>query len=551
MRRTQRPGLRELMRVSGVDQLKIGAQSFGFALGPRINAVGRMHSAEPAVELMLTSNDARAAELAGQLAAANMRRREVEQEILFEAETQAREQRDQFAIVVAGEEWHPGVLGIVAGRIAERFHRPTVALAIEGGVAAGSGRSGGVYDLHGGLASCSDLLVRFGGHRAAAGLELDVANLDRFRSAFVKHATEALDVDDLRARLSVDAIGEPADVNLDAVDAIEALGPFGAENPEPRVLIPGADLVTVSKLGKTGQHFKLGIAGGGSRASVVAFRQERVIATPDPVRPVDLVVELQRNEYNGREEAQAVLSALIEHEPADLAAWQTEFAAGLTDEPPTASEPLDEAKVADRRGEAPFAVLLDASNESSSIALAVNDPVAWRGSVKGLRSMRPALADLQVLAFDDPALRDGGFDHVVMAEPPPAPSLAGSASAQAIFAWNDAVARSVAARGPDLLLSRDHMVNAFRLIKAAEDPGEPLFEELRLRLPSARIAGRAVRALEELSVVRVQRSGADVEAIHAEDSPKTDLELSLTFRSYSEYRDESQLWLRQLTPTRT
>ncbi|MGH2960270.1 MAG: single-stranded-DNA-specific exonuclease RecJ, partial [Solirubrobacterales bacterium] len=210
MRRTQRPGLRELMRVAGVDQLKIGAQSFGFALGPRINAVGRMHSAEPAVELMLTSNDARAAELAGQLGSANMKRREVEQEILFEAETQAREQRDQFAIVVAGQDWHPGVLGIVAGRIAERFHRPTVALAIEGGIAAGSGRSGGVYDLHGGLASCADLLVRFGGHRTAAGLELDASNLERFKAKFVAHAAESLSIDDLRPRLSVDAVAEAA-----------------------------------------------------------------------------------------------------------------------------------------------------------------------------------------------------------------------------------------------------------------------------------------------------------------------------------------------------
>jgi single-stranded-DNA-specific exonuclease len=551
MRRTQRPGLRELMRVAGVDQLKIGAQSFGFALGPRINAVGRMHSAEPAVELMLTSNEVRAAELAGQLGSANMKRREVEQEILFEAETQAREQRDQFAIVVAGQDWHPGVLGIVAGRIAERFHRPTVALAIEGGVAAGSGRSGGVYDLHGGLAACSDLLVRFGGHRAAAGLELDADNLERFKAKFVAHAAANLSVDDLRARLSVDAVAGPADVNLNAIDAIEALGPFGAENPEPRVLIAGADLVSVAKLGKTGQHFKLSIAGGGTRTAVVAFRQEHVIATPDPPRPVDLVVELQRNEYNGREEAQAVLCAMLDHDALGFADWHSEFSAAISDAPPGPGEPLDEAKVDDRRGEEPFAVLADLADQSSSIVLAVNDPVAWRGSATGIREIKSGLAELQVLAYDDPALAAGNFDHVVMAEPPPAPALSGSSAARAVFAWNDAVARSVAAREADLLLSREHMVNAFRLIKAAGDPGEPLLEDLRLRMPSARIAGRAVRALEELSVVRVQRSGADVESIHAEDSPKTDLELSFTFRSYSEYREESKQWLRQLSANPT
>ncbi|MGK2878918.1 MAG: single-stranded-DNA-specific exonuclease RecJ [Solirubrobacterales bacterium] len=551
MRRAQRPGLRELMRVSGVDQLKIGAQSFGFALGPRINAVGRMHSAEPAVELMLTSNGARAAELAGQLASANVRRREVEQEILFEAETQAREQRDQFAIVVAGEQWHPGVLGIVAGRIAERFHRPAIALAIEGSVAAGSGRSGGVYDLHGGLASCADLLVRFGGHRAAAGLELDVANLERFRAAFVRHATETLTVEDLRPRLSVDAVAEPSDINLEAVAAIEALGPFGAENPEPRFLIAGAQLQAVSKLGKTGQHFKLAISGRGSRASVVAFRQERVIVAAEPAQSVDLVVELQRNEFNGREDAQAVLCALVEHDAPSLEMWRREFSSAVTDPPAVAGEPLDQSKAEDRRGESPFAILQELSARSTALALAVNDPVSWRAATAGMREIEPALEGLSVLAFDDPALSAGGFEHVVMAEPPPSPSLAGAGAARVVFAWNDAIARSVAAREADLLLSRAHMVNAFRIVRGSEDPGLPLIEELRLRLPSARIAGRAVRALEELSVVRVQRSGSDVEAIHAEDSPKTDLELSFTFRSYSEYREESQRWLRQMSTAPT
>ncbi|MBJ7458075.1 MAG: single-stranded-DNA-specific exonuclease RecJ [Thermoleophilaceae bacterium] len=551
MRHTQRPGLRELMRVSGVDQLKIGAQSFGFALGPRINAVGRMHSAEPAVELMLTSSEARAAELAEQLASANRRRREVEQEILFDAETQAREQRDQFAIVVAGQQWHPGVLGIVAGRIAERYHRPTVALAIDGGVAAGSGRSGGAYDLHAGLASCADMLVRFGGHRAAAGLELDTANLDRFRAAFVRHAAEQLTLDDLRAELRVDAVAAPADINLEAASAIEALGPFGAENPEPRLLIAGAQLQSVSKLGRSGQHFKLSIAGGGSRASVVAFRQERVIAAAEPAQTVDLVVELQRNEYNGREEAQAVLCAIVEHDAPDLHAWRQEFSSAVSDPPATAGRTLDEAEAEDRRGEALLAVLQEFSVESTALALAVNDPLSWRAAVAGVKLIEPALKDLAVLAFDDPALAAGAFDHVVMAEPPPSPSLSGAGAARAVLAWNDAIARSVAARESDLLLSREHVVKAFRIVRDAGDPGESLLEELRLRLPSARIAGRAVRSLEELSVVRVQRSGADVEALHAADSPKTDLELSFTFRSYSEYREESQRWLRQISTERT
>ena len=142
---------------------------------------------------------------------------------------------------------------------------------------------------------------------------------------------------------------------------------------------------------------------------------------------------VQRNEYNGREEAQAVLCAMLDHGAIGFADWHSEFSAAISDAPPVPGEPLDEAKVDDRRGEEPFAVLADLADRSSSIALAVNDPVAWRGSATGIREIKPALAALQVLAFDDPALAAGNFDHVVMAEPPPAPALAGSASAHAVF----------------------------------------------------------------------------------------------------------------------
>lgn len=545
LRQTQRPGLRELMRVSRVDQLKVSASNLGFTLGPRINAAGRLHSAEPAVELMLTSSESRAAELAEQLAGANDRRREIEQEILFEAETQARDQRDQFAIVVAGEGWHPGVLGIVAGRLADRFNRPAIALTIDGATASGSGRAGGVYDLHGGLAACSDLLVRFGGHRAAAGLELDATRLEAFRAAFVRHAAESLSVDDLRPRLRVDALGEPADINLETVAAIEALGPFGAENPEPRLMLAGGQLVTVSKLGKTGQHYRLGVAGGGSRAQVVAFRQERVIAPVDEPRSVDLIVELQRNEYNGREEAQAVLCALIERDGADRSLlWRSAFHGALADEPTAPrGEGLDESRVEDRRGEPLSAVLVDAA-AAGPAALVVNDPGAWHEAMSGFAQVAP---ELTLIAYDDPALTTDAFAQVVLAEPPPAPAFAAFPRSRTLLAWNEAAVSSVLATQRDLLLTREHMVTAFRTVRDGSSGGAGVLGDLESALPNARVAGRAIRALEEIGVVRVQRDGADVEAIHATDSPKTDLELSFTFRSYSEYREESEQWLRQLS----
>lgn len=537
MRGTQSPGLRELMRVSGVDQLKIGAGSFGFALGPRINAAGRMHSAEPAVELLLTSSEARAAELAGALAAANHRRRETEQEILFEAETQAREQRDQFAIVVAGEGWHPGVLGIVAGRLAERYHRPAIALGIDGGVAAGSGRSGGRYDLHGGLAACADLLTRWGGHRAAAGLELDADKLSAFRAGLIAHAQSTLTPDDLRPQITIDAIGSPADITLEAVEALEELGPFGAENPVPSILMAGVELIAVAKLGKTGQHFKLSVRGNGARASVVAFRQERVIPQVDDPRAADLVVDLQRNEFNGRVEAQAVLSVLVERAAASPESWQEEFERALTDAPFLGEAfALAEDRAIDRRDVPLQATLREFAD---GMAVAVNDPVAWRARLGEEASA--------VLAYDDPRLHAGQFERVVMAEPPPAPRFGAFAESDAIFAWSAAEAQALASRAPDLLLSREHMVTAFRVVRESGGEKAATLERLRSELPSARIAGRALRALAEIEVVSVELDGDSAEAFVAHEGPKRALEQSVTFRSYSEYVEESQQWLRQLT----
>ncbi len=556
LRSTQRPGLRELMRVAGVDQLKLDAGALGFALGPRINAAGRMHSAEPAVELMLATSEQRAAELAGSLGAANHRRREIEQETLQAAEGQAREQRDQFAIVVAGEGWHPGVLGIVAGRLAERFRRPAIALAIEGDVAAGSGRSGGRYDLHAGLEECAQLLVRYGGHRAAAGLELDLDRLGEFRSAFVADATRQLTIDDLRPRMVVDAIGSPADINLQTIEELERLGPFGAENPRPQVLIPAAELVSVNRMGRSGQHFKLAIAGDSARAAVVAFRQERVIDGQDVPRHVDLVVELQRNEFNGREEAQAVMRGLIERSESRAQLWNRECEQALADGLVEPGEGIDETNSRDLREEGPVLALLELAAPDSRIALAVNDPEGWRGAFAGVLSELVARSSVEVLGYDDPRLAGGGFDLVLMAEPPPTPELASFGSAEAVACWSLQSELRAIERADDLLLSREHLVSAFRVIRETDSDIESLFRALNAALPSARIAGRSLRALEEIDVIAIERSGETVDAVIARDSgaqsgAKRDLDQSFTFRSYSGYREASQQWLRSLNTPRT
>ena len=172
--RTRKAGLRGLMEIGGVVPAELSEHSLGFRLGPRINAAGRMQRADAALELLLTDDAARAGEVARELDLLNRDRQEAETRILFAAEAACAPQAHQGAIVVAGEGWHPGVVGIVASRLVERWRRPCVVIALDDqGGGRGSGRSISAYDLHGGLAACSEQLVRFGGHRMAAGVDLD------------------------------------------------------------------------------------------------------------------------------------------------------------------------------------------------------------------------------------------------------------------------------------------------------------------------------------------------------------------------------------------
>ncbi len=192
MRTDPRPGLRALMAVSSVDRETIDAAALGFRLGPRINAAGRLYRADAGVELMLTEDPDRAASIAAELDRANAERRSAEREVTDAAE-RARaalppSQADAPALVLAGEGWHPGVVGIAASRMVERHHRPTVLISLDGDRGRGSARSIPGFDLVSALGACSEHLARYGGHRAAAGVELEASRLDSFREAFLVHA---------------------------------------------------------------------------------------------------------------------------------------------------------------------------------------------------------------------------------------------------------------------------------------------------------------------------------------------------------------------------
>ncbi|MDQ4049167.1 MAG: single-stranded-DNA-specific exonuclease RecJ, partial [Actinomycetota bacterium] len=290
--RTRRPGLRALMRAASLEPGEVDAQAAGFRLGPRLNAAGRLQRADAALELLMTADEERATEVASELDLLNRDRRETEQRILFEAEAACRDQLSAAAIVVAGEGWHPGVVGIVASRLVERHRRPCVVIGLDGEAGRGSARSIAPYDVHAGIAAAAEHLVRFGGHRMAAGLEVDAANVGAFRAALARHAGERLTPADLMPVQRIDAVVSPRDLTLDFAEQLERLGPFGAGNPSPTLLVPAARIEHVTAMGEDGAHARFSLAGGSGRARGVAFRTSQSGLAGCGAEPHDVAVSL-------------------------------------------------------------------------------------------------------------------------------------------------------------------------------------------------------------------------------------------------------------------
>ena len=317
---TRKPGLQALMRVARVDPSGVDAGAIGFRLAPRINAAGRLHRADAGLELLLTADVERARAIAEELDRVNVERRDVETRILFEAEAQVAQARadgaEPAAYVLAGDGWHPGVIGIVASRIAERHHRPAVLIALDGDGGTGSGRSIPAFDLLGGLDACAADLLRHGGHRAAAGLTIARERVDAFRAAFAAHAAATLTADDLVPRRRVDAV-VPGDVlQLGLAEELQRLAPFGMANPEPALLVPSALLADPRPMGE-GRHVSFTLAAGGARSRCVSFGRGSALPA-DPGTPVDAAVGLEVNRYNGAVEPRLVLRHAQPARPAPI-----------------------------------------------------------------------------------------------------------------------------------------------------------------------------------------------------------------------------------------
>jgi single-stranded-DNA-specific exonuclease len=315
--RTQKPGLQALMKVARVDPAAVDAGALGFRLAPRINAAGRLGHPRAALELLLTDDRDEARRLADRLEELNRDRQAVEDKILRAAVAQVEEwpeaKRRQRGYVVWGEDWHEGVIGIVASRLVERYHRPVVLIAGTEGHWKGSGRSIPSFDLHGALAACSDHLERFGGHRAAAGLSIATERLQPFADAFAEQAEDLVGDEDLLPNTIVDAVlPRGAKLTLDLCEELRRLAPFGLGNPHVTLLAPACELADLATVGD-GKHLRFRVHRDGRDAgSAIAFGQGTKLDRFRRVGRYDVAFRLEENQWNGTVAPQLVVRRVFD-----------------------------------------------------------------------------------------------------------------------------------------------------------------------------------------------------------------------------------------------
>jgi single-stranded-DNA-specific exonuclease len=316
--RTQKPGLRALMRSAGVDPAAVDEGAIGFRLAPRINAAGRLSHPEAALELLLTGDEQAAAELAGRLEELNRERQAVEDRILRAAIKQVEDlpdsERRRKAYVLAGEDWHEGVIGIVASRLVERYGRPVVLLAASDLVWKGSGRSIPSFDLHAGLAECAGLLSRFGGHRAAAGLSVDLfaGRWQAFREKFLRYADAVITDADLAQPITVDAVVTGEELTLELASELGRLAPFGLGNPGVTLLLASSELSEVATTAD-GKHLRFRVRHRDRPAgSAIAFGLGGHADRARRQARYDVIFRLEENRWNGTVAPQLVVRDLME-----------------------------------------------------------------------------------------------------------------------------------------------------------------------------------------------------------------------------------------------
>ena len=312
LRTTQRPAIKALCQVAGTEQEQIDEETIGFLFGPRINALGRLADAAPGVEMFLTTDPVEAAALAKVLDTHNKERQAIVSQMTEEAiaMVEAGEVgQDPLVIVVAKEGWNPGVVGIVASRLVEKYYRPTIVLGLdsEKRIAKGSARSIDGFHLFNELAKNRDILPHFGGHPMAAGMSLAIQDVDNLRDRLQEQAGQSLSQEDLQPNQHIDISIGLDEIELSTIEALKKLGPYGMDFPKPMYCIEKVNISSMRKIGANQNHVKMELAAGPLTLDAVGFSKGHLADELTPGVAVSFIGDIQINEWNGRKKPQFMI----------------------------------------------------------------------------------------------------------------------------------------------------------------------------------------------------------------------------------------------------
>ena len=316
MAATQRPGLIALMESAGVDPQKVSSSDVAFRMAPRINAGGRLALASRGVQLLMTRRMDTAREIAEELNQDNIRRRELEIEIFTQADEMTRRQIDfmnERAIVVCGEGWNPGVIGLAASRLVEKYKWPTILLSRDGDVCIGSARSIPGVNIHEAMSTCRDLFVRFGGHAQAAGLTIEAKNVPEFKRRLSEAIRKQAAPEAFIPTEEYDLELELSEMTEEFVDAFSAMQPTGFGNPAPVFCVRGVHTTDVRTIGKDGAHLRMRLAQGSDMRSAIGFRMgDRADSLPEVI---EAIVTLSINVWQDKRNVQCELRQMQAYMP--------------------------------------------------------------------------------------------------------------------------------------------------------------------------------------------------------------------------------------------
>ncbi len=316
MAATQRPGLIALMESAGVDPQKVSSSDVAFRMAPRINAGGRLALASRGVQLLTTRRMDTAREIAEELNQDNIRRRELEIEIFQQADEMTRQQIDfmnERAIVVCGEGWNPGVIGLAASRLVEKYKWPTILLSRDGDICVGSARSIPGVNIHEAMSTCRDLFIRFGGHAQAAGLTIEAKNVPEFKRRLSEAIREQAAPEAFIPTEEYDLELELSEMTEAFVDAFSAMQPTGFGNPAPVFCVRGVHTTDVRAIGKDGAHLRMRLAQGSDMRSAIGFRMgDRAANLPEVI---EAIITLSINVWQDKRSVQCELRQMQAYMP--------------------------------------------------------------------------------------------------------------------------------------------------------------------------------------------------------------------------------------------